>query len=178
MSCTVASNWLQKFWNFNTSPQNLGSSILGSLRLDDWWLSLCRLPLEDCSSELQSLFKYSWVHLKLDQAHPRNPSNSIVHSQFPRLQVDLSTEHMPRDALTIFRSTLIEVISCSCLAFAVGGSSLLNNIQTTIPAFWLGKSMSINPKSVQKCEIECKKVQFSDWQLLLWARTNKMEDKN
>ena len=38
---------------------------------------------------------------------------------------------------------------------------LLNNIQATISAFWLVKSMSINPKSVQKSEIECKKVKLS-----------------
>ena len=37
----------------------------------------------------------------------------------------------------------------------------LNNIQATISAFWLVKSMSINPKSVQKSEIECKKVKLS-----------------
>ena len=36
-----------------------------------------------------------------------------------------------------------------------------NNIQATISAFWLVKSMSINPKSVQKTEIECKKVKLS-----------------
>ena len=35
-----------------------------------------------------------------------------------------------------------------------------NNIQATIPAFWLIKSMSLNPKSVQKSEIECKKVKL------------------
>ena len=31
-----------------------------------------------------------------------------------------------------------------------------NNIQATISAFWLVKSMLISPKSVQKREIECK----------------------
>ena len=37
----------------------------------------------------------------------------------------------------------------------------VNNIQATISAFLLVKSMSINPKSVQKSEIECKKVTLS-----------------
>ena len=36
-----------------------------------------------------------------------------------------------------------------------------NNIQASISAFWLVKSMSINPKSVQKSEIERKKVKLS-----------------
>ena len=36
-----------------------------------------------------------------------------------------------------------------------------NNIQATISAFWLVKSMSINPKSVQKSKIKCKKVKLS-----------------
>ena len=35
-------------------------------------------------------------------------------------------------------------------------SSPVNNIQATISAFGLVKSMSINSKSVQKSEIECK----------------------
>ena len=39
--------------------------------------------------------------------------------------------------------------------------SISNNIQATISAFWLVKSMSINPKLVQKSEIECKKVKLS-----------------
>ena len=34
------------------------------------------------------------------------------------------------------------------------------NIQSTIPVFWLTKTTSINPKSVQKSEIECKKVKL------------------
>ena len=38
---------------------------------------------------------------------------------------------------------------------------ITNNIQATISAFWLVKSMSINPRSVQKSEIECKKVKLS-----------------
>ena len=40
------------------------------------------------------------------------------------------------------------------LAFAT------NNIQATISAFWLVKSTSVNPKSVQKSEIECKTVKL------------------
>ena len=39
-------------------------------------------------------------------------------------------------------------------------ANLNNNIQATISAFWLVKSMSINPKSVQKSEIECKTVKL------------------
>ena len=41
------------------------------------------------------------------------------------------------------------------------GSYEINNIQATIPTFWLVKSMSINPKAVQKSEIESKKVKLS-----------------
>ena len=69
---------------------------------------------------------------------------------------------------------------------------ITNNIQATISAFWLIKSMSINPKSVQKSEIECKKAKLSakKWNWVqngeikmidssyFWARTNKMADKN
>ena len=35
-----------------------------------------------------------------------------------------------------------------------------NNIQATISAFCLVKIMSINPKSVQRSEIECKTVKL------------------
>ena len=35
---------------------------------------------------------------------------------------------------------------------------IVNNIQGTISQFWFVKNMSINPKSVQKSAIECKKV--------------------
>ena len=56
----------------------------------------------------------------------------------------------------------------SCLAKIVKGSGCVsyinfvyNNKQATISAFWLVESMSINPKSVQKSEIECKNVKVS-----------------
>ena len=61
------------------------------------------------------------------------------------------------------------------------------DVQNTISAFWLVKNMSGNPKSVQKSEIECKKVKLSakkynwvrngeienDRQLLLWLSSDK-----
>ena len=49
-----------------------------------------------------------------------------------------------------------------------------NNIQATISAFWLVKSMSINPKSVQKSQIECKKVKLSakKWN---WVQNGEIE---
>ena len=49
----------------------------------------------------------------------------------------------------------------SCDAGFIFAINRLYNIQATISAFWLVKSMSINPKSVQKSEIECKKVKLS-----------------
>ena len=49
-----------------------------------------------------------------------------------------------------------------CLASDGWSGFPANNIcQATISAFWFVKSMSINPKSVQKSEIECKKVKLS-----------------
>ena len=44
------------------------------------------------------------------------------------------------------------------------------NIQSTIPVFWLAKTTSINPKSVQKSKIECKMVK-----LKLIDSSNKIE---
>ena len=46
----------------------------------------------------------------------------------------------------------------------------VNNIQATISAFSLVKSISIDPKSVQKSEIECKKVKLSAKKVKLSAK--------
>ena len=120
LSCTVASNWSQKFWNFNTSPLNLGSSILGSLRLDDWWLSLCTLPFEDCFSKLHSLFTYSWAASKAWSILSKNSlqqysSSSISSSASTEIIRSLNWTYATRcsDNLSILICTLTLLFSIS-----------------------------------------------------------------
>ena len=49
-----------------------------------------------------------------------------------------------------------------------------NNMQAIISAFWLVKSLSINPKSVQKSEIECKKLKLSEKKKWNWVQNGEI----
>ena len=55
-----------------------------------------------------------------------------------------------------------------------------NNIHAKISAFWLAKSMSINPKQCRKLKLSAKKKNEikNDWQLWLLNRSRAMEKQN